>query len=211
MENIDIFFNDKIRQKLWSMAKPIELVTEEWLEGDSMARKAKWYEPIQTALTLNQMRQAYAYFYGAKGQKLTKETMDALVKAEPEYFKRYSKAEMEQIYRNSLNKIGLDCSGFVVSCISHGCPVTYSTALYNATTDKTTPAAGPACSLLYTDTPSRHIGLDIGYGFYADMGCESTDAAVAAGMDSVRIRMIKGSSFTKSGRSPYVDYHGATT
>lgn len=167
-----------------------------------------WFQVCKDALEMYRNRDQYAYFYGAKGQKLTKATMDALWSAEPGHFKKYSAAQKEQIYRNSLNKIGLDCSGFV-------CRVTgetgYSISIYNKRTKETSMADGPAGSFLFTTWggAGRHIGIDVGLGFACDMGYESTDENVRAHRDSVRLTRIVDVAWEHSFQTAAINYKGA--
>ena len=81
----------------------------------------------------------YAYFYGAKGQILTMPRMEALIKAEPEYFSKYSREEINRIIAYSEDKIGYDCSGFIMAVSGIQ---SWSTGYYEMSLHKTTPAAG---------------------------------------------------------------------
>lgn len=167
-----------------------------------------WFQVVKDAIEMYRNRDLYAYFYGAKGQKLTKATMDALWSAEPGHFKKYSATEKDQIYRNSLNKIGYDCSGFV-------CKITgesgYSQSIYAKRTKETSMADGPAGSFLYTTWggAGRHIGIDAGLGFCIDMAYESTDANVAANRHSVRLSRIIDTAWEHSFQTAAVNYNGA--
>ena len=166
-------------------------------------------QPIKIGLDMYRHRDQYAYFYGCKGQVLTDATMNALIAAEPNYFAKYSAAEIEQIKRNSRGKVGYDCSGFTGHCTGD---MQWSTGQINNCSLITTPRDGVAGSLLYTTFggKGRHIGLDIGYGYCLDMGYESTDAAVREGRDSVRLTRISETAWEKSGQSRLIDYTGAT-
>ena len=170
----------------------------------------RFTKAIQRGLTAYRNRDAYAYFYGAKGQVLTDATMDALIAAEPNYFRKYSTEEIKQIKRNSRGKIGYDCSGFT-GWICTG-DRQYSTGQINNCSVVTTPALGVAGSVLYTTWggKGRHIGLDIGYGWCLDMGYESTDAVVNAHNDSVRLTRIAETAWEKSGQSRVLNYSGAS-
>ena len=90
-------------------------------------------------------RDAYAYFYGAKGQVLTDQVMTNLWNAEPAYFRRYTAEQKNQIFNNSRGKIGYDCSGFA-------CKVTgetgYSASIYAKRTVETSLAEGVAGQFL---------------------------------------------------------------
>lgn len=190
-------------------------------------RAKTWDEVIKRALYAYTHQSSYAYFYGAKGQILTDDVMNALIACEPNYFKKYSKAQIEQIKKNSRGRIGFDCSGFIGNyCLG---VAGYSTALIEACNPKTTDLyADVAGSLLYTTRggTSRHIGLDCGFGYCIDMACESTDEAVqrammfragtiksAQGCAGVRYyKMNETNPVTPweiAGQSIYVSYEGA--
>jgi len=49
-----------------------------------------WFQVVKDAIQMYKDRDKYAYFYGAKGQVLTKKVMENLWNAEPGYFKKYS-------------------------------------------------------------------------------------------------------------------------
>lgn len=170
----------------------------------------KFTKAIQRGLDAYRHRDKYAYFYGAKGVYLTDASMNALIAAEPAYFKKYSPEEIQQIKKNSRGKIGYDCSGFT-GWICTG-DKQYSAGQYNNCSVKTTPALGVAGSVLFTTWggKGRHIGLDIGYGYCLDMGYESTDAIVASHNDSVRLTRISETAWENSGQSRLLDYTGAT-
>lgn len=168
-----------------------------------------WDNAIKKALDMMTHRDQYAYFYGAKGQKLTKSTMEALWQAEPGYFAKYTAAEKKQIFKNSEGKIGIDCSAFTGMCTGD---MQYSTGQINNCSYTTRDmVAGVAGSILYTTHggTGRHIGIDIGYGYCLDAGRESTDACVSEHMDSVRLTHIRERDWEVSGRSNLVDYTGA--
>lgn len=164
-----------------------------------------WYQVVKDALQMYKDRDKYAYFYGAKGQKLTKSVMDALWNAEPDYFKKYNAAEKEQIYRNSLNKIGLDCSGFVTRVTGE---TGYSIGIYNKRTKETSLNEGVAGQFLFTTFhgAGRHIGLDVGWGFTMDMGNESTDYQVQMHRDSVRLLNMGDIQWEHSFQTAAVNY-----
>jgi hypothetical protein len=171
-----------------------------------------WDTAIKNGLRAYTQRDKYVYFYGAKGQTLTKKTMDSLWAASPDYFKRYSAAEKEQIYRNSYGKIGYDCSGFV-GWVCTG-DKQYSTGQYNNTSFKTQDlVAGVAGSILYTtySGAGRHIGIDMGYGYCMDMAYESTEANVAEGKAGIRLYKISDNviPWEWSCKSKVIDYTGA--
>lgn len=167
-----------------------------------------WDEAIKNGLRAYTQRDRYAYFYGAKGQTLTDAAMNALWNAEPGYFSRYSAAEKAQIFNNSRGKMGYDCSGFT-GWICTG-DKQYSTGqIGNCSKIVQDTAKGVAGSLLYKNSTGRHIGLDIGYGYCLDIAAESTDANVASGNASIRLRKISEGGWEKSGQSKLIDYAGA--
>lgn len=157
-----------------------------------------WDQVIKDALYMHVHKDEYAYFYGAKGQKLTDAVMNALWDAEPEYFRRYTEAEKKKIFKYSRNKTGYDCSGFIAAVT--GCN-TYSGAIWSRCTRKTTPFLGPAASILWRP---GHVGLDIGYGYYLQTGKE---------LESIEMGRISEwlIAWEGSGRlEGYIDYEGAT-
>lgn len=158
-----------------------------------------YYKVIQNALQIYYQRDKYAYFYAAKGQILTDELMDALIACEPEYWKRYTSEKIHEIKDYSRGKIGLDCSGFINACTGQE---KYSTAYYLDTLNKTTPALGTEGNLLYTTHGGRgrHVGLDIGYGYYLSFEKE---------MQSCTFGKISAYRWEHSGQLRDVDYTGA--
>ena len=172
--------------------------------------KRTWDDAIKRGLYTHTRRNEYVYMYGAKGQRLTDSLITYFITASPGHFSQYSAEELAQIRRNSIGKIGYDCSGFT-GWVCTG-DEQYSTG-HIANCSFTTPnlAAGVAGSLLYTTHGGRgrHIGIDIGYGYCLDMGHESTDDAVRNGYDSVRLRKISDCGWEVSGMSKVIDYTGA--
>lgn len=166
-------------------------------------------EAIKRGLTMYRWRENYAYFYGAKGVTLSDSVMDALIAAEPEYFKKYTPEEIRQIKKNSRGKIGHDCSSFTGFCTGDK---QWSTGQINNCSRITSPKDGTEGSLLYTTFGGigRHIGLDIGCGFCLDMGYESTDENIRLKRDSVRLTRISETAWEKSGQTKVMDYTGAT-
>lgn len=169
----------------------------------------RFNKAIQRGLDMYRNRENYAYFYGAKGVILSTAVMDALIAAEPNYFKKYSPEEIAQIKHNSVGKVGYDCSGFTGHCTGDK---QWSTGQINNCSKITTPAEGTEGSLLYTTFggTGRHIGLDIGCGFCLDMGYESTDKNILLKRDSVRLTRISETAWEKSGQTKVMDYTGAT-
>ena len=158
-----------------------------------------WDQVIKEALYMHVHKDEYAYFYGAKGQKLTDAVMTALWDAEPEYFKRYDEKQKKAIFKYSRNKTGYDCSGFIGKIT--GCN-TYSGAIWSRCSKKTSDLyAGPAGSILWKP---GHVALDIGYGFGVEMAAEGSS------VEMFRISEQYG-RFQQTGQLvTYIDYTGAT-
>ena len=158
-----------------------------------------YYEVIKKAFEIFYNSDNYAYFYGAKGQVLTDTLMRELVRMEPEYFKRYNERQLKNIFDFSRGKVGLDCSGFINACTGQE---NYSTGYYTETLNKTTPTNGKEGSLLYTtwSGQGRHVGLDIGYGYYLDFRKEG---------ESCHFGRIRSTNWEHSGELKDVDYTGA--
>lgn len=125
---------------------------------------------IGCARQLWNARNDIAYLYGAKGQRCTEAVFEQLWNAEPNYFKKYNTAQKDQIKAFCLGKRVMDCSGFINECVGD---FKYSSSYWESCTDKTTPAKGSDGNLLYTTFggTGRHIGIDIGHGFF--MHCPS--------------------------------------
>lgn len=170
--------------------------------------KRDWKEVIRRAIGAFKSGK-YVYFYGAKDIELTMETMKALVAHSPAYFARYSSEEMAQIYRNSLGKRGIDCSGFT-GWICTG-DERYSIGQIENCSKYNSLAAGPTASILFTTWggTGRHIGLDIGNGYTLQAGWESTDAAIREGRAGIILRRMDETAWERSGESNCVNYTGA--
>lgn len=178
-----------------------------------MAKEKKsWFQVCKDGFQMYLDRDQYAYFYGAKGQKLTKDLMDYLWGAYPNHFKKYDKIDRQQIYSHSLNKVGLDCSAFVNRITGE---TGYSVEIYNKRTVETTLVEGLAGQFLFTtwgkgiDSGSRHIGIDASLGLQLDMGWESTDANIAKKRDSVHLCRIKDVAWEHSFQTAAVNYAGS--
>lgn len=160
----------------------------------------------------------YCYLYGAKGKFISDiQTVIEIFKAEPEYFKRYSEIEKEQIIRNSIGRTAYDCSGFVGwACTGDK---RYSTGQiensHNVKTNQSGFISNPGGSILYTTYggKGRHIGLDCDHGWCIDMAYESTDKNCDEGKAGIRLYRIIPDRFNmawtpweKSGMSNVVKY-----
>lgn len=152
------------------------------------------YMILRKAFRMYVDRNRYAYFYGAKGEKLTVAVMDSLIKAYPNYYGRFSTQALEEIKRYSKDKIGYDCSGWVTAITG----ISGNSAMqYAATVDKTTVEKGKAGYMLYK---TGHCGVDIGYGYTMHIG--------SAGA-TIEIAKIQDIGFTDSGAFPGYDYSEA--
>lgn len=134
---------------------------------------------IARARGLYAEKEDIAYLYGAKGQRCTESVFESLWDAEPEYFKRYTKKQKSDIKAFCMGKRLMDCSGFINECVGQ---FNYSTAYWQKATDKTTPKDGVDGNILYTsfNGKGRHIGLDIGHGFF--MHCPSEGHTIEVGV-----------------------------
>ena len=158
-----------------------------------------YYEVIKKALLMFYHKDEYAYFYGAKGQVLTEDVMNALISAEPAYFGKYDTATLQRIKDYSRGKIGYDCSGFVSAVVGFE---NYSTGHYHDGAEKTTPLLGTEGNGLYTSFggSGRHVGIDIGYGFFLHMPKE---------LKSIELGRICEYNWEHSFHFANIDYKGA--
>ena len=159
--------------------------------------KMNWADVIGNAVHIMQERDKYAYWYGAKGQTLTREVMKQLVAAEPEYYSRYSAKKLRELMDWSEGKIGLDCSGFINAITGQA---NYSTGYFEESVNKTDPVSGTWGNILYTTHggKGRHIGLDIGQGRFLHMPKEG---------ESVTMGIIRLYDWEASGQIKGVSYY----
>lgn len=155
-----------------------------------------WADVLGNAINMFQHREKYAYFYGAKGQILTDAVMEALWKAEPGYFSRYTQKDKEAIFAFSRGKIGVDCSGFINLCCNQ---VNWSTGYYEESLNKTDPISGTWGNILYTTHggKGRHVGLDAGEGKFLHAPRELT---------SIELGRIRDYDWEGSGQIRGVSY-----
>ena len=172
--------------------------------------KKKWTEVVADAINAYHSKD-YVYFYGAKDIVLTEANMDYLIKSEPKYFSRYNEDEIRQIKRNSINRRGVDCSGFV-GWICTG-DKQYSTGQIANCSKYTSLKDGNTASILYTSWGGvgRHIGLDIGNGYTLQAAYESTDENIRLGRAGIFLSRMTDTAWERSGESNCVDYTGAYT
>lgn len=170
--------------------------------------KRTWYEAVDRGINACRSGE-YVYFYGAKDIVLTKDLMNYYWNASPSYFKRYNSEEKAQIYRNSIGRKAVDCSGFT-GWICTG-DKQYSIGQINNCYKYNSLAAGPTGSLLFSSWggTGRHIGLDIGNGYCLQAGYESTDKNIALGRAGIYLSPISATAWEKSGQSNVIDYTGA--
>lgn len=155
----------------------------------------KYNEMIKKALDILANKEKYAYFYGAKGQVLTDATMNALIKAEPKYFAKYTKAQLEDIKNYSRGKIGYDCSGFItaISNVGGNSTIQWNNCMLNPSLQY-----GVVGSILHKQ---GHIGIDIGYGLFLHFPSE---------MKTCTMQKISEFDWEQSGLLRNIDYTGAS-
>lgn len=124
-------------------------------------------------------RDDIAYLYGAKGQRCTDAVFESRWSAEPSYFKKYNAKQKADIKAFCMGKRLMDCSGFINECVGQ---FNYSSGYWQKATNKTTPKDGLDGNILYTTFggKGRHIGLDIGHGFF--MHCPSEGKTLEIGV-----------------------------
>ena len=156
-----------------------------------------WADVVGNAVNMMENRDKYAYWYGAKGQVLTREVMKQLVAAEPNYFSRYSSKKLKELMDWSENRIGYDCSGFINAITGQ---TNYSTGYFEESVNKTDPVSGTWGNILYTTHggKGRHIGLDIGQGRFLHMPKEG---------ESVTMGIIRLYDWEASGQIKGVSYY----
>lgn len=133
-----------------------------------------------------------AYFMGSKGEILTDQRMDDLIKWYPDHFSQYSAEQLKKIKNYSRGKIGFDCSGLVSKCV--GLTGLSSWTLWDKTKNRTSVKECKAGSLLWRP---GHIGVDIGLGFCIDIPIEG---------QTIRIQRNAESSFQYGGEFVDADY-----
>lgn len=172
-----------------------------------------WAVGCWKALQAFKRRDEFCYIYGAKGVLIKdRATFERLWAAEPKYFSKYTAEQKEEIFNNSVGKTAYDCSGFVGWYV-YDWLKTYSTNMWNKRSVETGFSDGLAGQLLYTtfNGTGRHIGIDVGNGWCMDMGVESTNANVEAGLDSIRMRRLSEVDYWEhSFQIIGVDYTGST-
>lgn len=171
-----------------------------------------WDTAVKNALRAYVNRDAYVYLYGAKNVLLKdRATVEMYMNLEPAYFSKYTNEEKEQIIRNSIGRIGIDCSAFT-GWICTG-DLQYSTGQKNNSVPNKSICDGVAGSILYTTFggAGRHIGIDIGYGYCLHTGWESTDENIRKKRDSIVLQYMHNHSidWEYSGKSNVIDYTGA--
>lgn len=117
------------------------------------------YMAIQKFYDLYFAREKIAYWMGAKGELLTRQRLDELCNAYPDYFSRYTPERLEELKRWSENKIGFDCSGLVCACF--GITGLSSWTLRENMSVVTSVKDCKAGSILWKP---GHVEIDLGYG-----------------------------------------------
>ena len=156
-----------------------------------------WDEVVKKALEVYLHRDEYAYWYGAKGQVLTDSTMRALIAAEPEFFSKYSNAQIRQFMDFARGKIGLDCSGFVALCTGIN---TWSGGLWDRCYDRSSDVYQcVAGGLLWRP---GHCAVDIGYGYGLDFPRQGSTCELFRHKEGKR-------DWTGCGKLSGIDYSGS--
>lgn len=169
--------------------------------------KVKWSTAVDRGIGAYRSGE-YVYLYGAKNVRLeTEAEIREYFRMEPKYFAKYTEAEKKQIIRNSLGKIGTDCSGLVAHCTGDD---QWSWGQINNCYKYNSLASGPTASILFTTWGGngRHVGLDAGNGWCFHIGKESTDANIRAGEAGIIFEPITARAWERSGQSNAVDYSG---
>lgn len=174
-----------------------------------------WKDVIAKAIELMELslQGKVCYLYGAKGVWLTSEDqIRQYFRQEPNYFRKYSDSEKQQIISNSIGKYAMDCSALTGLCTGD---MQWSIGQINNCFKYNTLAGGPTASLLFTTFSGvgRHIGLDVGgtghgQGLCMHIGWESTDANVAKGLSGIVFEPIANRPWERSGQSNAVNYDG---
>lgn len=160
-----------------------------------------WDQVIKDALYYHVHKNEYAYFYGAKGVRLTDAEMNYLWNAEPEYFNKHypTPEDKKRVFDYSRGKIGFDCSGFISRVT--GVPGNSSSIFGKCHYKSDDPYSGPAGSLLWAP---GHIMLDIGYGYFLEFAKECSSCELQR-ISEQRNRIQKTGLLTG-----WIDYTGAT-
>lgn len=154
-----------------------------------------WITVVKNGLNMLVHSDEYAYFYGAKGERLDRAAMDRLYNAYPGRYSGWANEDKERLFAYCEGKIGYDCSGFVGALTGD---MSYSGAQIGHCLIKTTPQDGVAGSVLYKN---GHVGIDIGYGYFLHMPAE---------FRTIEIGKISEYDWEKSGEHGYIDYIGAS-
>lgn len=131
---------------------------------------------VRRAYEIYNNKEHYCYLYGAKGVKLTRSVLQYFVTKSPSYFSKWSADDFEKYLKENEGKIAVDCSGFVSLCfdwLPKRSSINYfnhSAGEFNSFVD----SVGGA--MLYTTHhgAGRHIGIDVGSGFFIDAASEET-------------------------------------
>ena len=156
----------------------------------------------------------YRYLYGAKDIVLTNATITYLFAAEPTYFSRYTKTELDQIRKACLNRRGVDCSG-TSGWIGTG-DKQWSTGQIANCSQTCAPAAAKPGYIVYTTFggTGRHIGVVLskvdGIQYVIHAGWEPTDVNVKAGRANIIVQPMSALAWEIAGASNAVDYTGVT-
>ena len=160
---------------------------------------------VRRAYEVYNNRDHYCYLYGAKGIELTRANFEYFKSAYPSYFAQYTAEQLEQYFQDNEGKIALDCSGFVNYCFDW-LPKRYSKAYYDHKQmeyESWMQSEGGALLFTTRNGLGRHIGIDVGSGYFIDAASEMQG-----------IRMLKFADFPNYWehcfRAEDTDYEGAS-
>lgn len=155
-----------------------------------------WVDVVKNALAVYAERDKFAYFMGAKGEKLTDERMETLWNAYyNEHFHKYTDEQKKQIFDYSRGKIGYDCSGFVGGLVSDASGSWGQIENCIATSEDVISCA-PGCILWFPG----HVGISVGYGYCLHFPTEGATCTLSR-VDAV--------GWTKYGYHKNINYLGA--
>ena len=173
-------------------------------------QKRKWSEAIDRGIEAYRSGE-YVYLYGAKNVRLTSEAqIRQYFAAEKAYFSsRYSADELDQIVRNSIGHMAVDCSG-LTGWVCTG-DKQYSIGQINNCSKYSTLYGGKSGSIVFTTFggQGRHIGIDVSCGLILHAGYESTDKNIREGRAGILLEPISARAWERSGESNVIDYAGS--
>lgn len=126
-----------------------------------------YYEVIKKALYMFYHRDEYAYFYGAKGQVLTDEVMNTLISLEPAYFQSIQHRNLQLIKLSRVVKSDLIVAASYLPLWV--CKITALDTIMMGQKNNTAFRHRRKRVVFIFGGKGRHVGIDIGYGFFLHM------------------------------------------